>query len=144
MEDPLAEAIVRGQFPRDHVALFDPLNPAAGAAITDLNQHLMLNPPAEDYIAAATPDPDSLLALYRDLIALRRRVLAGPVDHLRADDGVLSFRRAGHVIALNTAPAPRPAPRAGAVVRATHATHVPAGTPAPTELEPGEGFIAEL
>jgi alpha-glucosidase len=93
-------------------------------------------------VAAAKADPDSLLALYRDVIALRRDALTGPVDDLRAHGGVLSFRRGGHVVALNTASAPQPAPPAGAVVRATHANRIAAGAPAPRQLQPGEGFIA--
>ena len=57
---------------------------------------------------------------------------------------MLAFRRgADHVVALNMSDEPRPAPPAGAVVRATHAARHPAGTPAPARLAPGEGFLAQ-
>ena len=79
-------------------------------------------------------DADSMLALYRDLIAQRRALGAG-LEFLDAvADGVLAYRRGdGHIVALNVADQPRPAPPAGAVIRATHAPRHRAGT-APTAL----------
>jgi alpha-glucosidase len=94
-------------------------------------------------VAQQATDPDSMLSLYRDLIAARRE-LRGDVEFIDdVADGVLAFRRGDdHVVALNMADAPRPAPAAGAVVRATHAARHAAGTPAPAQLAPGEGFLA--
>jgi alpha-glucosidase len=94
-------------------------------------------------VAQQATDPDSMLSLYRDLIAARRE-LRGDVGFIDdVADGVLAFRRGrDHVVALNMDDAPRPAPTAGAVVRATHAARHPAGTPAPAQLAPGEGFLA--
>jgi alpha-glucosidase len=94
-------------------------------------------------VAQQAADPDSMLALYRALIAARRE-LEGALEFLDdVADGVLAFRRGGdHVVALNMAGEPRPAPRAGAIVRATRGARHRAGDPAPVRLEPGEGFLA--
>ncbi|MCW3011865.1 MAG: alpha-amylase [Solirubrobacterales bacterium] len=62
--------------------------------------------------------PGSPARRVRDLIALRR-TLDGPLEDLTVRDGVLSFRRGDHVIAVNTTDAPRPFPAAGAVVAST-------------------------
>jgi glycosidase len=96
-------------------------------------------------VAAQEQDPDSVLALYRDLIAARRGLGDGLTFLGDSADGVLAYRRGpGHVVALNVADGPRPAPPAGAIVRATHAARLPAGAPAPPELAPGEGFLARI
>jgi alpha-glucosidase len=94
-------------------------------------------------VAQQARDPDSVLSLYRDLIAARRE-LGGGLEFLDdVADGVLAFKRGpGHVVALNMADAPRPAPPAGVVIRATHAARHAAGAPAPAHLAPGEGFLA--
>ncbi len=93
-------------------------------------------------VAQQRSAPDSMLALYRDLIAARRS-LGSDLEFLDdVAEGVLAYRRgAGHVVAINTTDTPRPSPPAGEVVRATHAARHPAGTPAPRELGPGEGFL---
>ena len=95
-------------------------------------------------VAQQAGAPDSVLSLYRDLIA-RRRALRGGLTFLDdAADDVLAFRRGdGHVVALNTGDETRPAPPAGALVRATHGARHRVGTPAPEQLEPGEGYLAE-
>jgi len=88
---------------------------------------------------------DSTLALYRDLIAARRSLGAGLSFVDGTDDGVLAYRRGDrHVVAINMSDEPRASPPAGAIVRATHAHRHPAGAPAPAELRPGEGLLAEL
>jgi hypothetical protein len=96
-------------------------------------------------VAQQASTPDSMLSLYRDLIAARRglgRDLAFLDD---VADGVLAYRRgAEHIVVLNAADGPRPAPPAGAIVRATHAARHPAGTSAPVQLLPGEGFIGKI
>jgi len=96
-------------------------------------------------VAQQLSRPDSMLALYRDLIAARRAL--GPGLEFLDDvaDGVLAYRRGpDHVVVINTSNVPRPAPAAGVVVRATHAKRHPAGTPSPPRLGPGEGFLANL
>jgi alpha-glucosidase len=94
-------------------------------------------------VAQQAGDPDSVLALYRDLIGARRGLGAGLEFIEAVADGVLAFGRgAEHVVALNMGDEARPAPPAGTVVRATHAARHPAGASAPARLEPGEGFLA--
>jgi alpha-glucosidase len=88
-------------------------------------------------VAQQSGDPASMLALYRELIALRRR-MRGEVELLDAADGVVAYRRGEHAVALNLAPAPRPAPVRGGLVGHTHGGR--ASTP--VELGPGEGFVA--
>jgi alpha-glucosidase len=95
-------------------------------------------------VAAQARDADSVLALYRDLIGLRRRLGEG-LAFVDAGDGVLAYRRGDdHLIALNLDDRPRPAPAAREIVRATHARRRPAGAPAPRRLAAGEGFLARI
>jgi alpha-glucosidase len=96
-------------------------------------------------VAQQSGAPDSVLRLYRDLIAQRRGLGAGLTFVDGVADGVLAYRRGDrHIVALNMSDEPRPAPPAGAVVRATHAAWHPAGEPAPAQLMPGEAFLAEV
>jgi alpha-glucosidase len=93
-------------------------------------------------VAAQEREPDSLLALYRDLIALRAHLGEG-LEFADAGPGVLSYRRgARHLVVVNLDDVARPAPPAGAIVRGTHAARLPDGGPAPAMLAPGEGFVA--
>ncbi len=95
-------------------------------------------------VAAQESDGDSVLALYRDLIALRPALGSG-LRFVDAAEGVLAYRRGeGHVVAINLCDEPRPAPAAGEVVRATHAWSLPAGAPAPSQLAAGQGFVARI
>jgi len=94
-------------------------------------------------VAQQAADPDSVLSLYRDLIAARPALRDGLTFLDDIADGVLAFRRGDdHVVALNMGDAPAPVPPAGTIVRATHGTRHRAGGPAPAELAPGEGFVA--
>jgi len=92
-------------------------------------------------VATQARDRDSVLALYKDLIAARRALGEG-LEFLDAEEGLLVYRRgAEHLVAINVGDAPRPAPRAGRLVRATHdagAQHVA------QTLAPGEGFVAQV
>ncbi|MDX6688959.1 MAG: alpha-glucosidase [Solirubrobacteraceae bacterium] len=89
-------------------------------------------------------DPDSVLALYTDLIAARRALGDGLEFLPDVEEGVIAYRRGvGHVVALNAGDSARRAPAAGPIVRATHASLGAPGGPAPGVLEPGEGFLAE-
>ncbi len=100
---------------------------------------LPLVDPQRRSVAAQEDDPRSLLYLYRAAIALRRQL----GDGLRFEDatpGVLAYRRGeDHVVALNTADEPRPAPPAGELLLSTAGA---SGGPAPRELAPAEGFVA--
>ena len=86
--------------------------------------------PEQRNIAAQERDSDSVLALYRDLIAARR-ALQGEVAFLDAADDVVAFTRDEHVVALNLGDEDRPAPPVGAP-----------GSGAPGVLAPGAGFLA--
>ena len=101
----------------------------------------VITPPAGSATAQAT-DPDSPLALYRDLIAARREV-RGALELLEdVAPGVVAFRRGEHVVAINLGTDTAQSPVDGAtVVRATHATENPAGSAAPRTLESGVGVL---
>ena len=96
-------------------------------------------------VAQQARDPDSMLSLYRDLIAARRALGPGLSFVEGSADGVLAYRRGDrHLVAINMSDGPRACPPAGAIVRATHARRRCAGAPAPDRLQPGEGVLAEL
>ena len=69
-------------------------------------------------VAAQRDDATSLLTLYRELIALRRRLGDG-LELVEAPDGVVAYRRGEHAIAINTTGEPSEAPVGGDVVLAT-------------------------
>ena len=95
--------------------------------------------PPSGSVADQESDPGSLLAFHRRAIALRRGL--GP--DLRFIDGapdVLAYERGHHLVALNLAAEPRPAPAAGDLALATWGG---GGEPAPRELAGGAGFVAE-
>jgi len=71
--------------------------------------------PGERNVAAQRGDATSLLTLYRELIALRRRLDPG-FELLDAPDGVVAWRRGDHAIAINTTAGARPSPVTGDVV----------------------------
>jgi alpha-glucosidase len=68
--------------------------------------------PAERNVEAQRDDPGSTLTLVRELIALRRELGDG-FELLDAEDGVVAYRRDGHVIAINTTAQQRPVPLRG-------------------------------
>jgi alpha-glucosidase len=74
--------------------------------------------PSERNVAAQRDDPGSLLSLYRDLIALRRR-LRGGLELVQSDDDVLAYRRGDHLVALNLGDRERAAPAHGEILLAT-------------------------
>jgi alpha-glucosidase len=61
-------------------------------------------------VADQEADRDSVLWLYRDLIALRR-ALGADLEFLDTADTVLAYRRGDAVVALNLGDLPAPAPR---------------------------------
>ncbi|MGH2917529.1 MAG: alpha-amylase family glycosyl hydrolase, partial [Solirubrobacteraceae bacterium] len=94
-------------------------------------------------VSSQARDPDSMLALYQDLIAARRDLGDG-LEFVEAEYGILAYRRGpGHIVAINAGGTARAAPDAGRVVRATHGTRHAAAEAAPATLAPGEGFLAE-
>jgi glycosidase len=56
--------------------------------------------------AAQERDPDSLLHLYRRLIALHRELPAAGLEVVDREPGVLAYRRGGHLVVLNLGDAP--------------------------------------
>lgn len=94
--------------------------------------------PGERNVQSQRRDPDSVLALYRRLIAVRKR-LRGPIADVRSDGGLLSYRRGErHRILLNLGAEPRPAGALGAGAReeSTHAEPTSGGA-----LKPGAGLL---
>ncbi|KQM27442.1 alpha-amylase [Sphingomonas sp. Leaf11] len=99
--------------------------------------HLPLN------VEAQADDPASMLSFYRRLLALRRATPAlatGPIDDVRAQGDVLTYRRGAYRIVLNLGDRPVANPvEAAEVVLSTHAD---AGDP--THLRPAEGLILKV
>ncbi|MEA2364288.1 MAG: alpha-glucosidase [Thermoleophilaceae bacterium] len=73
---------------------------------------LPLTDPAERNVADQRDDPASMLALVRELIALRRE-LGGEFELLDTAEGVVAFRRGRHTVAINTTSEPLPVPLRG-------------------------------
>jgi alpha-glucosidase len=95
--------------------------------------------PGTRNVAAQERDRGSLLWLYRDLLALRRE-LRGDARFFETAPGTLAYARGDeHVVAVNCAAEPRPAPAAGELRLSTSGAR---GGPAPERLGPSEGFIA--
>jgi alpha-glucosidase len=87
-----------GRDPFRHPMQWD-ASPAGG--FTDGDPWLPLTDPAERNVAAQRDDPGSVLTLYRDLIALRRRLGDGFELLPQTADGVLAYRRGRHLVAIN-------------------------------------------
>jgi oligo-1,6-glucosidase/alpha-glucosidase len=83
---------------------------------------------------AADQTDGSMLAWYRDLIALRRE-LHGDVEMLDSAPGIVAFRRGSHLIALNLGDAPQAPPPARELVLATPVSNLVA-------LAPGGAIVA--
>jgi alpha-glucosidase len=73
---------------------------------------LPLVDPARRNVAAQRDDPSSMLALVRELIALRRELGEG-FELLEAAEGVIAFRRGRDTVAINTTPQPLTVPLRG-------------------------------
>ena len=95
---------------------------------------LPLVDPEARSVAAQRDDADSLLWLYRRLVALRR-TLAPTFELVEATDGVLAYRRGRHLVAINLADEPAPAPASGDAVLVTHPDAIPDALP------PGGGIV---
>ncbi len=88
-------------------------------------------------VADQEGDRGSVLWLYRDLIALRRKLAPG-LRFVDSDDAVLAFRRGELLVALNLGDAPAPAPAHGEVLLGT-APGVGVGP----RLDPWTGWVAK-
>jgi glycosidase len=74
-------------------------------------------------------DPQSMLALYRDLLRLRAEL--GDFRLIEAAPGLLAYERGAHAVAINPTPAELPAPAGGEAVLETQPGALTAGAIAP-------------
>jgi alpha-glucosidase len=99
---------------------------------------LPLTDPETRNVADQRDDPGSLLTLYRELIALRRRLDPRAFEPVPdTDPGVLAYRRGDHLVAINLTAEERPSPSAGEPLLAT------AAQPAAAILPPHSGAISQ-
>ncbi len=87
-------------------------------------------------VADQRRDAASILALYRELIALRPK-LTGELRLLDAEPGLVAYARGEHLIAVNAGERPASPPEHGEVVLASDGS--PRGP-----IAPGEGLIARI
>ena len=93
-------------------------------------------------VAQQASDPDSILCLYRDLIAARRALAPGLTFLDGAEAGVLAYRRGDrHVVAINMSDAPRAARRQARSCARRTPSAIRRGR-SPAILQPGEGFLS--
>ncbi len=99
-------------------------------------------------VAVEAEDPQSMLALYRALLALRRREPAlggGAVEEVRADGGVLCFVRregaSGVAVALNMTGAPAETAATGRIVLSTQLDRRGEEVAGTLRLRPDEGVV---
>jgi alpha-glucosidase len=99
-------------------------------------------------VADQDGDPDSMLTLYRSLIALRRAEPAlslGPYVPVRAADGVLAYRRGSFLVVLNLSSSPRAVAVQGGVVEVgTSADRVGVPVGAELTLRGDEGVVIRM
>lgn len=104
-----------GRDPHRHPMQWEP---AENGGFTTGAPWLPLTDPMVRSVAAQRGSVGSMLEFHRELIALRRN-LAGPVEMLDAEPGVLAYRRGEHVVALNLDEVPAASPAAGEELLAT-------------------------
>jgi alpha-glucosidase len=109
--------------------------PGAMAGFTTGSPWLPPIDPGERNVADQEGAEDSILELYRRLIALRPRLGKG-ISDLGARDGLLSYRRGEHLIELNLSDRPVPSEALGGAILST-AAELRANL-----LEAGEGRIS--
>ena len=122
-----------GRDPFRHPMQWDP-TPAGG--FTDGEPWLPLTDPADRNVADQRDDPGSVLTLYRELIALRRRLGDGFELLADAPDGVLAYRRGEHLVAINLTAEERAVPAHREVVLRTD------GRTEGSALTPNAGIVA--
>lgn len=120
-----------GRDPHRHPMQWEP---SAGGGFSEVEPWLALVDPQRRSVAAQREDPGSLLHLYRELIALRRRLGPG-FRMLESEPGMIAFERGRHLVAVNLGPATVAWPRRGELVLASD----PGGEDG--ELSPGAGVV---
>lgn len=100
-------------------------------------------------VATQDGDPDSMLTLYRSLLALRRAepdLATGSYTQVLAEDEVLAYRRGERLlVALNLGERQRSVPVPAGVVRVgTHADRTGQRVGGPVPLRAAEGIVVEL
>jgi glycosidase len=111
-----------------------PWDDSANAGFTTGEPWLEIEVPADGPAARQDTDPGSMLAWYRELIALRRD-LEGELELLDAAPGVVAFRRGPHVVALNLGDGTQQPPAARELLLATPGSDL-------DELGPGGAIVA--
>jgi glycosidase len=96
-------------------------DPTPSGGFTDgARPWLPLTDPEERNVAGQRDDPGSLLTLYRELIALRKRLDPHAFELVPdVDPDVLAYRRGDHLVAINLSADERPAPFGGEPLLAT-------------------------
>jgi alpha-glucosidase len=110
-------------------------DPATGGFTTGTPWLAPVDAP-ERNVAGQSGDPDSVLELYRRLIALRPSLGPG-LRMLDAEEGVVAYARGDHVVAINTTAAALPSPAPGAPLLSTVAQ------PEPGRLEPHSATVTK-
>jgi alpha-glucosidase len=95
-------------------------NGSSRGGFTDGEPWLPVIDPERVNVAAQLDDPHSTLSLVHTLASLRHE-LGGDFELLPSDPDVVAFRRGEHVVAVNTADGPRPAPELRRVILGTSA-----------------------
>lgn len=122
-----------GRDPHRHPMQWDS---SANGGFTSGDPWLSLNDPPRRNVADQRRDPQSLLHLFRDLIALRRSFGDGLRFRDDAPDGMLAYERGDRVVLLNTTAEPLAAPAVGPVVLETVRGALASG-----ELAPHAGAV---
>jgi alpha-glucosidase len=107
-----------------------------GGGFTTGEPWLPLAGPQQLSVASGLGRPGSMLELHRELIVLRRE-LRGGLSEVNATEGVLSFARGEHRVAVNLGDEPCRHDTTGHIVLGTHPGEHRDGS-----LAPGEGVIA--
>jgi glycosidase len=105
-----------------------PWNGSANHGFTTAEPWLEVVVPTDGTADQQAHDPGSMLAWYRELMALRRQ-LQGDVELIDAASDLVAFRRGTHVIALNLGAEPQAPPAARDLLLATPLSNLVAVAP---------------
>ena len=156
IQDPFERRVPGMGLGRDPVRTPMQWSAAPHAGFTSGEPWLPVSPDHETVnVAAQRQDPKSMLALYRELVALRRGAPAlelGSYQPLPADGDVLAYLRTapgdepGFLVALNLGSRPQrfALPRSGTVALSTHLDRAGERARGTLELRPDEGLIVRL